>query len=157
MVQTMLLNRFFYYTLGDGTLVGCEHPAVLGRPEEVLKALAEKYEVQAMITLTSRFTDFGVARVRQWHVPMAGLPTGAEIELALALIDTCRQSGAVVCVHCQRGLDRTGCVLGCYLVRQGADPETVIEELLSRFPPGCRGPRFRELWQPSAEIIRGIA
>ncbi len=152
----MSLDGFNHYTLSGGELVGCEHPAVLGRPQAVLEALADEYNVQAVLTLTPRFTDFALPQVRQFHVPMAGLPSPAELERAMAVIDFCCQANEVVCVHCQRGLDRTACVLGCWLVRQGAEPETVIAELLSKFPPACCSERFRELWRPCAEIIRHL-
>jgi ADP-ribosylglycohydrolase len=45
-----------------------------------------------------------------------------EIDLALA-------SGRGVYVHCRAGIGRTGTVVGCFLIEQGAAPEAALEQL----------------------------
>lgn len=47
----------------------------------------------------------------------------------LDCIDAARNEGKAVFVHCQAGIGRTGCVIGCYLVRHGTQPKQALAHL----------------------------
>jgi len=62
------------------------------------------------------------------------LPDYADEVLAiLRVIGRALDDGERVYVHCSDGVDRTGMVMGCWLVEQGLDPESALEELGRRF------------------------
>ena len=48
-----------------------------------------------------------------------GVPTVAQMQKILEMIDQANTSGQVVYVHCWGGKGRTGTVIGCYLARHG--------------------------------------
>ena len=81
------------------------------------------------------------------------VPSRLEVERALSLIAS---RAFPVWIHCRQGLDRTGAVIGSYLVSRGADPERVIGELLDLFPARRRTPAFLDLWAPYSRLIRSF-
>jgi hypothetical protein len=75
-----------------------------------------------------------------------GCPTADELEETLAHIDAELAGGQVVYLHCWGGHGRTGLVVGCWLVRRGAegiDALARIKELRRGLPDA--------LWQPSPQ------
>lgn len=58
-----------------------------------------------------------------------GIPTVPQMERILDHIDAVRAERGVVYVHCWGGLGRTGTVVGCWLVRHGADGGDPLAEL----------------------------
>ena len=57
----------------------------------------------------------------------------ADVCHALWLIRQGLDFGGRVYVHCNDGVNRTGMVMGCWLVEQGFDPEAALDELERRF------------------------
>jgi len=147
---------FYHYSFLNGCLIGSEHPASLGWPKQVVEHFVAARGVRALITLTEEFQSYGVPGLQQHHVPIAGTPTRQEVEPAVALIREHLSRDERVWVHCQHGIDRTGCVIGCYLASAGQPPERVVTELFERFPERRRHPLYVELWRPYAELIRSF-
>ncbi|MEY4932549.1 MAG: hypothetical protein RLZZ403_869 [Pseudomonadota bacterium] len=83
------------------------------------------------------------ASYRRFAIEDHGLPDEASLVVAaLDCIDEALAGGRNVYLHCRAGVGRTGTVLGCYLVRHGAQHDDALD-------------RLAELWQQS-ERSRGI-
>jgi predicted protein tyrosine phosphatase len=65
-------------------------------------------------------------------IPDMGTPTPAHMLQILDTIDAALAEGQGVYVHCFGGIGRTGTVVGCYLVRHGADPAAALAEIARR-------------------------
>ena len=156
-VAGRMLDRFYHYTFLDGRLVGTEHPDLPGRPVQIAERLVRELGVRTRITLTPLCRQFGIPGLAEHHVPMGDRPTRADVARAVELVRTSLAGGGAVWVHCQHGIDRTGCVIGSYLAAAGRPPEAVVAELFGRFPERRRHPRMVELWRPYADMIRSFA
>jgi hypothetical protein len=70
------------------------------------------------------------------HVPLvmhAEPECPGEVREILEAIHAHVARGVRVYVHCSDGVDRTGMVVGCWLVERGFDPEAALDELARRF------------------------
>ena len=69
--------------------------------------------------------------VKYHHFPIHDfdIPSKPEMIAILDTIDTALKDGKGVYVHCWGGIGRTGTVVGCYLVRQGMDGNSALEEI----------------------------
>jgi predicted protein tyrosine phosphatase len=65
-------------------------------------------------------------------IPDMGTPARSHMLGILDAIDAAIVAGRPVYVHCFGGIGRTGTVVGCYLVRHGADAETALAEIARR-------------------------
>lgn len=65
-------------------------------------------------------------------IPDMGVPTRGHMLAILDAIDAAVTAGRGVYVHCFGGIGRTGTVVGCYLVRHGADAQTALAEIARR-------------------------
>ena len=76
---------------------------------------------------------------RQWPIPDLGTPTPAQMRAILDDLHCALQFGRVVYVHCFGGIGRTGTVVGCYLVTQGASGDDALVTIarLRRPLPGA--------------------
>lgn len=148
--------RFFHYSFLDGVLIGSEHPANLGKASRIIAPFVA-IGVRTILTLTPGFQDFHEAAIQQFHVPIQDMPSPSQIAEAIEIIDVSCAAGQRVWVHCQHGIDRTGCVIGSYLASIGEPADRVIVELYARFPERRRHPRMIELWKPYEAMIRSFA
>ena len=142
---------FFHYKLLDGKLIGSEHP--LTQPRRLIESFIQDNQIAAGITLTTRPWRPPTALAEHFHLPCENVPPREVIERAMAIIGERVARGEAVWVHCQQGIDRTGCVIGCYLASGGMPVDEVIDELLARFPSRRRERRILELWKPYGEMI----
>jgi hypothetical protein len=62
---------------------------------------------------------------------------------ALRRIQSGLDSSTRVFVHCSDGIDRTGMVMGCWLVERGYDPEAALDELERRFAAMAKSKIYR--------------
>jgi protein-tyrosine phosphatase len=149
-------TRFFEYSFLNGLLVGSENPRAHPDPAGAVRSLIERYGLRAMLTLTQEFYDFRIPGLQQHHVPLPNSRRAdkEKYQEAVRVVRTHVRAGQPILVHCQRGLDRTGVVIGCYLVSTGRPADEVIEEILSKFPLQWELSRLRELWEPQADRIR---
>jgi protein-tyrosine phosphatase len=76
---------------------------------------------------------------RHVRVPVRDFTVPGEEQIvgALDLIDAELEAGGVVYVHCWAGCGRTGVVVGCWLVRHGADPALALQRIAEIRGPGC--------------------
>jgi hypothetical protein len=65
------------------------------------------------------------------------VPTNDQIVAALDAIDAELGAGGVVFVHCWAGCGRTGVVVGCWLVRHGAEPREALARIADARGLGC--------------------
>ncbi|MGH7461657.1 MAG: protein-tyrosine phosphatase family protein [Longimicrobiales bacterium] len=75
------------------------------------------------------FRDCTSARRYSFPIRDLGVPTVELMGRILDTIDSELSSGATVYLHCWGGVGRTGTVAGCYLRRQGWDPDEALAEV----------------------------
>jgi len=150
--------KLFFYPVHGNLLLGSENPCLHPRPGELVQALTERFHIRCMITLTPQFEDFDITGLAQYHRPLtdAGVPSPDQVRPMVEIVTTHIERSQPVWCHCQRGLDRTGCVLGCSLTSLGHCPDTVIQKIVECFPPGRRTPELLRLWAPYADLIRSF-
>jgi predicted protein tyrosine phosphatase len=75
--------------------------------------------------------DLGVeVEIKEHQINDRGIPEPLTMSGILDEIDEALEAGKKVYVHCLAGLGRTGTVIGCYLVRHGADGEDALKSLV---------------------------
>ena len=115
--------------LVDGRLLGCSYP----RGERAMRALARQ-GVSLLVNLHERAHEPArLARhsITETHLPVADFtaPSPEQLEHGVAAIREALGAGKRVAVHCGWGLGRTGTLLACYLVSEGASVEEAIAKV----------------------------
>ena len=129
----------------DGQLVAGRHPCAWS-PAEAEREVEALLEVG--VTLFLDLTQPGelvpyerLLRNGSRHVRLPvrdfTVPSEEQILVVLDLIDSELQAGGIVYVHCWAGCGRTGVVVGCWLVRHGAEPGVALERIAEARGPGC--------------------
>ena len=118
----------------EGRLTGVSRP----RSEDALAAL-KALGVRAILSLSEEPPPAAMLEtldLHAAHVPVADFtaPTIQQIEQAIAALDCFLDAGLAVAVQCGAGLGRTGTILACYLVRQGASADTAVATVRTRWP-----------------------
>lgn len=94
--------------------------------------------ITAIVSLTEHFPHelVGERRFRTLHLPVLDMtaPATAQIEEFVEFVEQALSDGLRVGVHCLAGLGRTGTMIACYLVSQGASPEEAIAAVRSARP-----------------------
>jgi protein-tyrosine phosphatase len=65
-----------------------------------------------------------------------GIPSDEELLATLDLLDRLVDGGVIVYLHCYAGVGRTGTVVACRLVRQGATPDEALARIAA-LRKGC--------------------
>ncbi len=109
--------------------------AAMGRPEDEdeLRWL-KQHGIEILVSLTEdppRRRDVNNAGLLLYHVPVPDMtaPTQEELDRCVSAIDKAKQSGMGVAVHCGAGAGRTGVVLACYFVQQGASAAEAVQKI----------------------------
>jgi hypothetical protein len=98
-------------------------------------------------------------------LPTDGVPERAEeVASTLRVIRDGLARGARAYVHCADGVQRTGMVMGCWLVERGLEPRDALEELARRFTTMAKSQIYRgtptnaaqlewvENWEPQLDM-----
>lgn len=128
-----------------GRLIAGLHPCAWG-PEDAPVAVHQLRS--AGVTLFLDLTQDGElepyhhlvsAPARYVRAPIRDLsvPTSHDLVAVLDTIDEELERGGVVYVHCWAGCGRTGVVVGCWLVRQGASPHEALDRIADARGRGC--------------------
>ena len=161
--------NWYGYELLDGKLIGSEHPENLHfDPAEkrrithqIAHHLRQDHGVRAVLNLTASPWEYGDAGLIAYHLPIPEASMDAcpreLLVRAVQIIDQVTSTGGSAWVHCQRGIDRTGCVIGCYLTSLERDPESVICDIKAQWPKYRVSGSGFELWEPAAKRIREYA
>jgi atypical dual specificity phosphatase len=118
-----------------GQVLGCAYP----RRKGALSGLAAQ-GIQLLLNLherahdPARLTRYGLIEV---HLPVPDFtaPTPAQLDQAIGTLNEAVATGQPIAVHCGGGLGRTGTVLAAFLVHQGADAVSAIDQV-RRVRPG---------------------
>jgi atypical dual specificity phosphatase len=122
-----------FYWVKKGALGGLPRPGLFNKPEDDLEAL-QNLGITVLVTLEETKTVDAKAlrhnNIKGLFVPINDMeaPTVEAAEKLCAEIDELNRAGEVVAVHCRAGLGRTGTLLACQLIWDGA---TALEALES--------------------------
>lgn len=82
-------------------------------------------------------------------------PTDETIRAALAQVAAARDAGDMSYIHCRGGIGRTGLVVGCYLITQGADPSDALRTVQRLFDTTPRkGMASPEKYEQEQYVLR---
>ena len=127
-----------------GQLIAGRHPSAWG-PEN---AQGEVRQLEsAGVTLFLDLTREGELEPYAHLLAQAGyarmpirdfsVPSVAQLADTLDAIDAELAAGGLVYVHCWAGCGRTGVVVGAWLVRRGADPQSALATIAEARGAGC--------------------
>jgi atypical dual specificity phosphatase len=132
-----LLRNFSY--LIEGKLAGSAHPRFTTRDDAHLAQVMKELGLGAIVSLVERPLDGEVlARhgIESLHISIRDFhaPTLEQIDEFIRFARLNIEAGRPVLAHCHAGMGRTGTMLSCYLVADGADPRRAIIDVRKRRP-----------------------
>lgn len=164
----LLPSGWFCFSVCDGRLFGSEHPENLhSDPAEkraitrrIAEYMVQRQHVRMVINLMSEPWEYHVPTLEVLHIPLDDNSI-AQVDLAVlskvvtTVNDKIDQIGASAWVHCNRGIDRTGLVVGCCLIGQGLDADEAVSAVKSQWPESRKRRAFaHDLWEPVARKMR---
>ena len=139
------MKEHSYWVEPNKFLAG-EHPGSsdpqLAR-ENLRSLLAVGIEVFVDLTHPAEFYPYDDLLTEEANYPVEyhrrsiedrGVPTVAEMQITLAIIETALAKNQKVYVHCVAGIGRTGTVVGCYLAAHGHDALEKLWQLRAGTP-----------------------
>lgn len=161
-------SGWFCYSVCDGRLFGSEHPENLHHDpvekraitRQVAQYMVEHQRVKLVINLTSDPWEYHVPALETLHIPLndnfiAQVDLAVLANIANVVNAQIEQAGVAVWVHCNRGIDRTGLVVGCCLIRRGVDADEAATLVKSHWPEARKKRAFaHDLWKPAARRMR---
>lgn len=117
----------------DGVLAGCARPGMWGAlPDDLQEARSQG--ITAIVSLTEAPLPIAVLReadMRYLHLPVVDFtpPALEQIEEFVRFVDSVREEGGAVLVHCFAGQGRTGTLLAAYLVKNGLTAKEAISRV----------------------------
>ena len=143
---------FYYHEYLGGRIIGSENPLATGKMG-LLAHKCREWSITDLLTLRITGLPQLDLPVHVHHVPVAGVPEHRHIETTNRIIGESLAQGGRIWIYCDRGIDRTGCVIGCYLARTGCHPDDVVDLLVEHAATRINHPRLRELLLPSYRPI----
>jgi hypothetical protein len=134
-----------HYVVEPGLLAGA-HPGAGGADAARSVGALRAAGVTAFVDLTAPGElppyDGPAAPALRHSRPVGdfGVPSDEQLRGTLALLDRLIAAGETVYLHCHAGVGRTGTVVACRLVEQGATPDQALARLAA-LRVGCRTAR----------------
>lgn len=140
-----------------GVLAGCAHPMHGGDLRGALGEL-ERQGVRAVVSLDEDGLPAQVlaeANVAYRHIPINDFepPSIAQVQSFVEFVNAQQQLGHATVAHCYAGVGRTGTMLACYLVSQGADPKAAIRAVRHLRPGSIETDEQEQLVAEYAESL----
>jgi atypical dual specificity phosphatase len=131
------------------------------RDRAMLAALAA-LGVRAVLSLTEEPLPAALLEqhgLHARHLPLADFtaPTVAQAMVAVEAINAFLSANEPVVVHCAAGMGRTGTILACYRVWQGAPAEEAIADIRARRPGSIETIEQEQAVTAYARSLRGLA
>lgn len=128
-----------------GRLIAGRHPCAWSPREaerEVQELLSQGVTLFVDLTQEGELEPYHLAvpaSARWLRIPVQDftVPPPEVVTKALDVIDAELEAGGTVYVHCWAGCGRTGVVIGCWLVRHGADPREALRRVADARGLGC--------------------
>ena len=144
---------FFHYSFEDKLLIGCETVWQNNNLGNRLSLLKQTYGIKHLLTLTIKFIPCQDEHVEHHHIPIRMIPNKEQADQAIGIIENALSKEHPIAIHCTQGIDRTGCVIGCYLVKQGHDPDKVIDQLVYHMSKKRKRGYSKEILKLSYELL----
>lgn len=135
--------RNFSYVI-DHELAGCAHPDSYGACDEALEELKE-LGIGAVVSLDEVGIPLYLMADLDLHhlhlpIPDFGVPTMEQADEFVDFVRHEKAAGRQVAVHCGAGYGRTGTMLACYLVAEGASAEEAVTSIRRKRPGSIETP-----------------